>query len=202
MEMKTLTLKNLTIGIILTASSVTYSQSDSVTTYYPNEISIDYLKANAEGNTISTDQKSIETNLLTISDINKITFLTDSMLSISYNTRSDFKLAINRISKIDIKNGSNTVKGIIWGGLIGCAVGVIIGNSLEGSDINYYAPFFGFIGLLAGILTGGVIGGNTTDYDTYDIDEYKSAKTKNLKRILEIDNVRNGKDIKQKKVSK
>ena len=186
---------NLTIFIIFPFASYTvYAQSDSVNTFYPDEISIEYFKGSKQN---IVDNKRVRVPVLTnLEGIKMIRFLNDSLISLSSEQSSEQQLNINKINGISIKSGKNTGTGIVLGALAGLLAGAISGAAI-GSTYNTSSsglgaigtPVGGIIGAGSGVLIGGIIGSSSYTYEMYELNNYADRK-KQMERILKIDNKR------------
>lgn len=204
--MKTLNVKYLIVVILLFTSSIMYSQSDSYITYKINDIAITYNNGINRIKNGKTGKITFTPDLITVNDINKIKFLSDSLISVSGENQSNLNISINNISGINIKDGSHLGIGIGLGALAGLGIGAII--AFSGSDDetpvskepfgNLFNPVFksmessgkvmlGFLSVVTGALLGGIIGGNITAYEKYDLNKYKFDKKREMERILWID---------------
>ena len=204
--MKKLNLKYPAIVILLVISSAVYSQYDSNKIYYTNDILIEYNDGFRRYVNIKGDIISMVPNLITFNDISKIRFLSDSLISVSNQQRSDLKLKINGINKIGIKSGTHSLEGtligiglgIVGGGLLGYAFGKSTEEKNPVRGWIYIDPggAGGAIGAFCGALIGGIIGNiggrNVNSYDTFDMQKNNFDKKSELKRILRIDKKKKG----------
>ena len=204
--MKKLILKYPAIVILLVISSAVYSQYDSNKIYNTNNILIEYNEGSRKYVNIKGDIISEVPNLITLNDISKIRFLSDSLISVSNQQSSDLKLKINGINKIGIKTGTQSLKGtligiglgIIAGGLLGYAIGKSTEEKNPVRGWIYIDPggAGGAIGAFCGALIGGIIGNiggrNVNSYETFYIHKNTLDKKSELKRILRIDKKKKG----------
>lgn len=186
--------------ILLVSCPGVFSQIESQPIYYTNDISIDYsddslIAASTENG------KSIKINVVqNLDDINTVSILSDSIISVSGNKIANAKLSINKINSISVKNGSYSGLGIGVGALTGLGVGILIvanSNYEKTSDpatnlvlmpVNLGLNLlWGILSTVTGALVGGIIGGNISSYDEYHMDNFKYNKKKELERILRID---------------
>src|SRR5438552_8068720 len=149
------------ILFVLISSLGLNAQTDSVKTFYLPQLYI-YQKTNGKKITYSFDEN--ESNMFTV---------TDSLLKADpkiYN----FKVNLSDITKISIKNGTRFWKGVLWGGIVGFAVGAILVGSLRGSDgpSNFHieAALLGGVVLAIPVgLIGGLFGLLKPNYDVYNL---------------------------------
>lgn len=178
-KMKKLTLNYIAIGIILLANSVIYSQSDSGITYSPGDISIIYDTGLMKKASMKTDIAIMLPKLESIKNISKIRLMSDNLISVSNDNKSDVELNIHRINSITLKDGSNLGEGIVFGALIGLglglAAGAIVGNGQYSDSFSTGIATLGggVIGLSFGALFGGIIGASSSNYKTYNINGNK-----------------------------
>ncbi|HMS65813.1 MAG TPA: hypothetical protein PKD83_11240 [Ignavibacteria bacterium] len=203
--MKTLIINSLAILIFLFTGSASYSQSDSGIIYYMNDIKLNYENGIMVNTSMETGQKTFIPNLVSVADINKIRFLSDSLINISYDQKSDLKLEINKIRQVSIKSGSyslvGTFIGIAAGVLAGGLIGYALGKSTEEDnpvkgwfyiDPGAIGAVFGIpVGAIIGGIIGGNIGANIDSYDTFYMRKNSLDKKSELKRILRIDKNKN-----------
>lgn len=198
--MKKLNLKYPAIIILLVISSAVYSQHDSNKIYYTNDMLIEYNEGSKKYVNIKGDVISMVPNLITIDDISKIRFLSDSLISVSNQQRSDLKLKINGINKIGIKSGTQSLKGTLIGIGLGIVGGGLLGYAFGKSDetrptnaLFYIDPgaASAVVGALLGAIIGGItgnrVGRNSNSYDTFYMHKNTLDKKSELKRILRID---------------
>jgi len=183
--MKTLKLKYYITIIILMFSSSVYSQSDTGHTYYTKDLSIIY---NQTPDSISKIKSVSGTKLSLSKTINKIkviSFLNDSMISVSNKKISNLQLNINKINSVRIRNGSELGMGMVLGGAAGLALGIIIGGAMipksSGSFMSgfmdgIYPMAGGLGGLLFGMGIGAGVGASATAYKTIDMNKHKNDK--------------------------
>jgi len=208
--MKTFKLIQLVLSIFLFTGSTTYSQTDSVLTYYPDDISIEYSNQSMKTINMETGRTTMVPILISVMDIKKIKFFNDTLISISSDHQSEVQMNISKIHGIGIKSGTNLGLGIGIGALIGLATGLIAGlaiGSTYDSESSGSGPSFNFdglgtaigalsgsgIGIIVGGIVGGIIGSNSPTYKTYDMNKHKFDKKKELERILKIDKKTNSK---------
>lgn len=200
--MKTLTIQYLVTAILFFTGPVIYPQSDSVLTYYPDDISIEYESGFRQSTNWETGKISSVPSYQLIENIQKLRFIDDSSVNISNDIISDLQLNINNIKEVSIRSGSNTGSGILIGALSGLGLGVLIGAAI-GSTYNTGSsglgsigtPIGGMVGSGIGIILGGVVGGilgaNSSSYETFDMNKFNFDKKKNLERILKYDRKEN-----------
>ena len=200
--MKTLIKQYLVTAILFFTGSVIYPQSDSVSTYYPDDISIEYEIGFMQSTNWETGKISSVPSYQLIENIQKLRFINDSSVSITNDIMTDLQLNINNIKEVSIKSGSNTGSGILIGALSGLGLGVLIGAAI-GSTYNSGSsglgsigtPIGGMVGSGIGIILGGVVGGilgaNSSSYETYDMNKFNLDKKKNLERIIKFDRKEN-----------
>ncbi|MBK8981605.1 MAG: hypothetical protein IPM38_04610 [Ignavibacteria bacterium] len=191
---------NLIISILfLFAGNTVNAQSDSVNTYYPDEISIEYISGSMQ--TIVENKTVRVPILIDLDGIKKIRFLNDSLISLSLGQKSEQQLNINKINGISIKSekniGPSMLSGALVGLLAGTITGVAIGSANEESSSGYLSGFEtvggGMIGagsgILIGLIVGGLVGSSSYDYKMYKLNN-KADKKKQIERILKIDKKR------------
>lgn len=200
--MKSLILKYCITVILLMISSSVYSRSDTGHTYSTNDLSIIYNQtsgSNSKFKSVSGKEPSL---LKSINDINVISFLNDSMISVSNNNQKDLKININTIVSLKIKKGSNAGIGIAIGGVSGMLLGFFLGyaagpGSSAGEIMNVdgiYAMYGGLGGLLMGMGIGAGIGASVKVYKTIDLDKYKKDKRIMFESIFKAEKRRNNPD--------
>ena len=126
--------------------------------------------------------------------VTEVKYLTDSIiLASSMYTNEETKIPVQNINSINIRTGSNfwlgTGIGAGAGTLLGIVTAAITYNSV---DNDPYSKFFTgmtyvaypLIGFLTGSIIGGVIGGNSKTYDTYDFTRIPNNKQERLLKIL------------------
>lgn len=183
-------------------SSSVYSRSDTGHTYSTNDLSIIYNQtsgSNSKFKSVSGKEPSL---LKSINDINVISFLNDSMISVSNNNQKDLKININTIVSLKIKKGSNAGIGIAIGGVSGMLLGFFLGyaagpGSSAGEIMNVdgiYAMYGGLGGLLMGMGIGAGIGASVKVYKTIDLDKYKKDKRIMFESIFKAEKRRNNPD--------
>jgi len=184
--MNSLKLKYFIIAILLIISSSVYSQSDTGHTYYTDDFSIT-LNEISDSN-ITTNKSVGKTDFTlskSINNINVISFLNDSMISVSNKKISNLQLNINKINSVRIRNGSKLGMGMVLGGAAGLALGIIIGGAMipksSGSFMSgfmdgIYPMAGGLGGLLFGMGIGAGIGASSTAYTTIDMNKHKNDK--------------------------
>lgn len=193
--MKTQKIICLAIAILLVISSTVYSQTNSNPIYFTNDISIIYYEGSGQQIwNAKSGKKTFVSHSISVGHINKIRFLSDSLISVSNYENSDLIMKISGIKEIRINNGSYLLTGIGLGALAGlvagAALGSIIGSESESGSTNGF-HFDGLstdiglgigaaAGLLIGGITGGIIGGNNQTYETIDI----NGNISELKKIL------------------
>lgn len=182
--MKMLNIKFLTIAIFLSTSSLIYSQTDSLNTFKLSDATIYYSIGSLENKRIVKEQKSMTSNLISITNVKKVRFISDSLIIVSNIKRSDFQLNPNKINSIRIRTGTYFGTGAGWGALSGIILGALIGYSAE-SGGNSSAPSYAtgggiLLGIIIGPLVGGIIGGNIPYYENFPIHSNKDE----FKRIL------------------
>lgn len=192
--MKKLIFKHLTIAILLFTVSNIYSQSDSGLTYFPRDISLSYYNGTMISTSITTGEKTIVYDFITIDDVKKIRFLSDSLISISNPQNTNLQLNINKIKEVSFKKGNYSGIGVIVGALSGLILGAVIGNGtakeetgpfagLAGLEESLIGGFFGFMG---GAAIGGIIGSNIESSDDYFFPVNQVNKKEEIKRILNL----------------
>lgn len=202
--MKTLKLKYYVTLILLMISSSVYSQTDTGNTYYTDDLSI-ILNGISDSN-IVINKSSGKTDLTLskrINNINRISFLNDSIVSVSNKEQSNLQLNINKINSVKIKNGSKVGTGLALGGLGGLLTGFIIGTAIEPKSSSGFMSGFmsgvyplagGLGGLLIGMGLGAVIGGSVNDYMKIDLNKYKNDKRIMFESIFKADKRKNNSD--------
>lgn len=186
--MKTIKIKYLIVLILLFAGTVLYPQTKKGSTYYPNNVSIEYSGTKKQLNS-ETDDVMKAPYLKIIDDISELRIINDSIINVSNYDRSDVKLNINKISSITIKSGSNLLAGLCLGATAGLAIGYAIGkaNDPPGMLHGITTGFAGLTGIITGGLIGAIVGGNISGYEQFDLDEPGFNKKKEMERILRID---------------
>lgn len=175
--MKTLKLEYYITIIILMFSSSVYSQSDTGHTYYTKDLSIIY---NQTPDSISKIKSVSGTKLSLSKTINKIkviSFLNDSLISVSNKEISNLLLNINNIDSVRIKKGSKIGAGLGLGAMGGLFMGLMIGYAImpSGSFMTNIYPLSGALGgLLIGMGIGAGIGASATAYTTIDMNKHKN----------------------------
>ena len=196
--MKTQNIKFMIIGMFLILSSVIHSQSDSGVTYYPDKISISFETGKVQTINWETGKAILVPNLTSVTDIDKLRFFSDSLLSVSSKLSSDREIKINDIKNISIKKGSHSLAGtfigigagIIAGGIIGYAIGKASEdeNVVKGwfyIDPGAIGAAIGVpIGIIFGGIIGNIIGGNIYSYETFEMKNNLTDKKFELERIL------------------
>ncbi len=190
--MKTTIFKYLMIVLLMFTYSASYSQSGISKVYITKDVTIDYINGFKQSVNFDSHKVSKVPYIVSIENINRIFILNDSLLRISSDNTDDVEMNINKISGVEIKSGSNLGLGIGLGALVGLGIGVGIGasNETNGWFHGLATAGGGVIGLLTGALFGGIIGGNTTSYETYQIGD-NIDKQKELERILKINKKQN-----------
>ncbi|HAY34357.1 MAG TPA: hypothetical protein DCY06_09490 [Bacteroidetes bacterium] len=189
---------------MLFTSKSLYAQSDSMKTFYPDEITIEYITGSMQ---TVFENKTVRAPVLTeVEGIRMIRFLNDSLINLSSGQRSELKMNINKINGISIKSGKNTGTGIVLGALagllIGAASGAAIGSTYNTSSSGLGAlgtPFGGMIGAGSGVIIGGIvgaiIGSSSYSYKMYELNN-NTDKRKQMERIFKIDNKRKLREMK------
>lgn len=171
--MKTINIIYLTIVIFLMTCTVIYSQNDTSLVYYTDDILIYYNNGFIENLSSVSKEKTMIPDSRSISDIKKIRFLSDSLISVSNDKNNDLKIKINKINAVSYKNGSYTGAGIGLGILGGIIFGAIIGSLAEPQSWNGMDGIYTGAGAILGIPIGGIIGGfigaSISSYDIYGI---------------------------------
>jgi len=194
--MKAQKIKNLMTIMILLLSSLVFSQTGSKQVYYPKDISIEYNDGLMQEINAKTGELTLVPNSVNIAKISRLEILSDSIISITNQSRSDVQLNIDKINSVRIKSGGNTALGIALGALAGLGIGLIVGAATDKHDhksggwgIDFYVSPTA-VGALSGIslgaLIGGIIGGNIPGYKNYDLNYNNLDKKKELKRVLDI----------------
>ncbi len=184
--MKTLKLKYFIIATILLISSSVYSQSDTGHTYYTDDFSI-ILNEISDSNAVSNQSVGkTDFNLSKrINNINVISFLNDSIISVSNKHQSNLQLNINKINSVKIRKGSKLGIGMVSGGVAGLVLGIIIGQAMipksSGSFMSgfmdgIYPMAGGLGGMLFGMGIGAGIGASVKVYKTIDLNKHKNDK--------------------------
>ena len=182
--------------MILLLSSLVFSQTGSKQVYYPKDISIEYNDGLMQEINAKTGELTLVPNSVNIAKISRLEILSDSIISITNQSRSDVQLNIDKINSVRIKSGGNTALGIALGALAGLGIGLIVGAATDKHDhksggwgIDFYVSPTA-VGALSGIslgaLIGGIIGGNIPGYKNYDLNYNNLDKKKELKRVLDI----------------
>ena len=197
--MKTLKLEYYITIIILMFSSSVYSQSDTGHTYYTKDLSIIY---NQTPDSISKIKSVSGTKLSLSKTINKIkviSFLNDSMISVSNKKISNLQLNINKINSVRIRNGSKLGMGMVLGGAAGLALGIIIGGAMipksSGSFMSgfmdgIYPMAGGLGGLLFGMGIGAGVGASATAYKTIDLNKHNNDKRLVFESIFKAERIK------------
>lgn len=197
--MKTLKLI-FTLTILLLANYIAvYSQTDSVTAFKVDNVSINYstepMKTlNNKGNIVFKSYPRF------MESIYKVQFLSDSIISVSNDSIRDLSMNINNIEQITVKGGISVgyvFAGMGIGALLGTAIGAIIyeaskeekepapqGYSAWSGLEGLNAIPYGLTGLISGVILGGIIGAVIPSYDSYDVSKFKKDKRKEIDKIL------------------
>lgn len=191
--MKTLKLKYFIVTILLSISSSVNSQSDTGNTYYTKDLTIIYNQtpdSSSKIKSVSGKKLSLSKN---INEINVISFLNDSMISVSNKEISNLQLNINNIDTVRIRKGSKIGAGLAIGAMGGLLMGLMIGYAImpqssgssmtsssfmsSGSFMTGIYPLSGALGgLLIGMGIGAGIGASATAYTTIDMNKHKNDK--------------------------
>jgi len=198
--MKTSYFLNLTALILITSYTAVFPQSESHKVYYTNDISFDYSADSLIAASTEKGKNIIVSSLQKLDDINTVSILNDSVISVSGNNIINAKLNINKINSIKIRNGSYLGLGAGIGALVGLGVGIFIVTSSDYGEPSaswenlIIAPveagvniIWGVLSTISGALIGGIIGGNISSFDKYYMVETKYNKRMELERILRID---------------
>jgi len=200
--MKTNNRKYLVTLILVFISSSICSQSDTNQTYYTDDISIDFSSGLLNVLNIGTGKISFLPDSKSVENINKILFISDSIIKVSTEERSEHLININNIEQISVSRGISA--GYIFGGVgIGVLAGfgisaLIVGLQRDDEPSSYQPnPFSGLkdlgkmkysgYGMLIGAVIGGIMGSLIPDYEVYDMNKFKSDKKKELERILKME---------------
>ena len=176
--MNTIKLKLIITFTLLIYSSEVFSQNESVITYYPHNITIEYYENNKNNSEI-----------FILENISELQFIDSSIIKVNSGKDTYAQININRINEVNIKSGTNQTIGV-WTGIVIVAVfaGYAAGESVEPGFTRGLSAFGGAI---IGAFFGGYLGMAAADlfpcYNTYDLHNYKTDKEKKLKKILEID---------------
>lgn len=193
--MKTLNFLFSVIINYLVISSLVYSQSDSVNTYYQNDITIEYSSGLIKSISLESGYSVYIPESRSLEGINKVKFLSDSIIKVSGKETSDVLVNIYKIEKITVSRGVSPGKifgGAAIGALFGAGAGALI-NGLNDDNKEsggpYIAPDFegwdtALTGLIIGALTGGIIGSLIPSYETYTMNKLNNEKRKELEKIL------------------
>ncbi len=205
--MKTLKLKYFIIATILLISSSVYSQSDTGHTYYTDDFSI-ILNEISDSNAVSNQSVGkTDFNLSKrINNINVISFLNDSIISVSNKQQSNLQLNINKINSVKIKKGSKLGIGMFSGVVAGLALGIIIGKAMipkssgksSGSIMSDFDDIYlwagGLGGMLFGMGIGAGIGSSIKEYKTIDLNKHKNGKRIIFESIFKAEKSKNNPD--------
>lgn len=192
--MKKLNIKYLTIVFLLLSGTALYSQTKKINAYYPDELTISYIKdvMKLNGKTDTIFQK--------IQNINKVIFLNDSFIIISNEKKTNLKLNTVLINSVSLKKGSSAGAGMALGAVGGILLGFLTAYAISPPDttgtefINVtgiYSLTGSLVGMAFGMMVGGVIGGTNHHYMTYEFNKPELNKKKELERILKIDKKEN-----------
>ena len=174
----------LIIALLLT-SSILYSQNDSVYKFILPELKITQIE-NGKDVTYGFDN-----------DIN-VFLLGDSSLTadpLKYN----YKVTIADIKKFGISDGNYGWRAAKTAGLVGGAIGVILGTGLSfvygngsnGTGLFIVIPAFVLSGVLAGGIVGGILGSFVPYYENYShFTSDTHAKKEVLKQIFKKHNLK------------
>jgi len=205
--MKTLKLEYYITIIILMFSSSVYSQSDTGHTYYTKDLSIIY---NQTPDSISKIKSVSGTKLSLSKTINKnkvISFLNDSLISVSNKEISNLLLNINNIDSVRIKKGSKVGAGLALGAMGGLFMGLMIGYAImpqsssssmssssfmsSGSFMSNIYPLSGALGgLLIGMGIGAGVGASATAYKTIDLNKHNNDKRLVFESIFKAERIK------------
>lgn len=205
-KMKTRNIKFTAVFMILFLNSVIYSQNKSVRTYYPNDITINVSGSLLKSVSMESGETVISPSIMQMENVSKISFLNDSMISVSNDVRSDVLINIDKINQVIISKGANGGRiagGAGIGALLGLGIGALIygvsqkddpepgygTNPFEGLEDLSMLPFMG-IGFLTGALVGGITGAVIPNNETFNMDKYKDDRANQLVRILKTDKKR------------
>ncbi len=202
--MKTLKLKHIKFAILLMISSSLYAQTFTGNTYYTDDLSI-ILNGTSDSNSVvnKSTSKTDLTLFNSINNINRISFLNDSIVSVSNKEQSNLQLNINKINSVNLKKGTKLGIGLALGGFGGLLMGFIIGSAMEpksssGFMSGFMSGVYPLIGGLGGLLTGmGIgagIGSSVKDYKTIELNKFKNDKRIMFESIFKADKRKNNPD--------
>lgn len=192
--MKKYNIINLAIVIIMLSGTVLYSQTKKINAYYPDDLTISYIKDVVKKN-INTD-----TIFQKIQNIDKVIFLNDSIIIISNEKQKNLKLNTALINSVRLKKGSSAGAGIALGAVGGILLGFLTGYAISPHDTSgteminvdaIYSLTGGLFGMAFGMIAGGMIGSSNHHYVTYEFNKPELNKKKELERILKIDKKEN-----------
>ena len=184
--MNSLKLKYFIIATLLLISSSVYSQIDTGHTYYTDDFSITFNEISDSN--IATNKSVGKTDFTlskSIINIKVISFLNDSVITVSNKEISNLQLNINKINSVRIKKGSKLGNGMFLGGAAGLVLGIIIGGAMIPKSSGSFMSGFmdgiypiagGLGGMLAGMGIGAAIGSSIKENKTIDLNKHKNDK--------------------------
>lgn len=186
--------------LILLLNTVIFSQSNGVITYYPDDITLNISGGLMKSMSFETGNVVLVPSIVSVQNVSKLSFINDSMISVTDDIKSDVLVNIDKIKQVTINKGVSGGKiagGAGIGALFGFGVGALIYGVTEKNEPgppygpNPFEEFeglnmisYGGIGLLAGALIGGIIGAVIPNYETFDMDKYKNDRANQLINII------------------
>lgn len=192
--MKKLNVKYLIIVFLLLSGTALYSQTKKINAYYPDDLTISYIKG------ILNNSNTKDTLFQKIQNINKVIFLNDSMIIISNAKQKNLKLNTGLINSVSIRKGSSVGVGLALGAVGGIMLGFLTGYAISPPDTSgtelinvtaIYSLTGSLVGMAFGMMVGGMIGGTNHHYKTYEMNKPELNKKRELERILRIDKKEN-----------
>ncbi|MEO8210847.1 MAG: hypothetical protein ABI840_09805 [bacterium] len=180
---------NVTL-FLLSFCSIAFSQNDSTKIFKMKDFSISYIKGLANLYNDVTKKNNRVSLITTVEDITKLSFMNDTIISISTERSQSQQLNLDKITQLSIYRGSNTWKGIVIGAGAGAVLGFLVGvlsGSTEGTI--WFTPeatgvLMGIVGIPLGAIIGGIVGANNPSFDTFTLGNVKQNKKDALIKIL------------------
>jgi len=176
--MNTKKLKSIFTFALLFYSAEVCSQNDSVITYYPYNITIEYFDDSIENS-----------DIFILENIYELQFIEKNKIRVNSGKGTYAQININRINEVSIKSGTSQTIGVWTGIVIGAVIaGYAAGESAEPGLARGLSAFGGAIlGAFCGGYMGMAVGELFPSYKTYDLNKCRTDKIKKLKKILEIE---------------
>lgn len=176
--MNTKKLKSIFTFALLFYSAEVCTQNESVISYYPDNITIEYF-----------DNSKSNTEIFILENIIELQIIDNSIIRVNSGKDTYAQININRINEVSIKSGTSQTIGVWTGIVIGAVIaGYAAGESAEPGLARGLSAFGGAIlGAFCGGYMGMAVGELFPSYKTYDLNKCRTDKIKKLKKILEIE---------------